>query len=110
MLISGYIKTDTNSYIINSTFLNTFYHVTFITPTVDTVSFINYYPHTICPSAAALTRQNTGHTQKNSAVSIGITIETEPLFCVRPVQENGGHRNGFKIKRDYFEFHFSEWH
>ena len=29
----------------------------------------------------------TGHTQKNGAVSIGITIETAPLFCVCPVYD-----------------------
>jgi hypothetical protein len=29
---------------------------------------------------------NTGHTQKNGAVSIGITIESAPFFCVCPVQ------------------------
>jgi hypothetical protein len=28
---------------------------------------------------------NTGHTQKNGAVSIELTIETAPLFCVSPV-------------------------
>jgi hypothetical protein len=27
----------------------------------------------------------TGHTQKNGVVSIGITIETAPFFCVYPV-------------------------
>ena len=27
----------------------------------------------------------TGHTQKNGADSIGITIETAPFFCVCPV-------------------------
>jgi hypothetical protein len=30
--------------------------------------------------------ESTGHTQTNGAVSIGITIETAPFFCVRPVQ------------------------
>jgi hypothetical protein len=31
------------------------------------------------------TRPNTGHTQKNGAVSIVNTIETAPFFCVCPV-------------------------
>jgi hypothetical protein len=32
-----------------------------------------------------LISSNTGHTQKNGAVSIGIPIETAPFFCVYPV-------------------------
>ena len=34
---------------------------------------------------STLYHQHTGHTQMNGAVSIGITIETAPFFCVCPV-------------------------
>jgi hypothetical protein len=38
---------------------------------------------------------NTGHTQKNDAVSIAFTIETAPLFCVYPVFEGLRYGTGF---------------